>query len=334
MNIRYYLRPADKDNKFFYVFADFRFQGERLRVSTQIQVEESKWDGGKEELKGRSPEITKWNTLLGDIKSRAGKWESDKITDRSVLDSNDLKSEILKLVNPTKAARNEPVKEEKITDLYSYLQIYIKDKKDNKELSSSSIKACNWFNNKIMTGFVEKEGLKAVMFDNIDDKFEKNLGRYIDGKKYSNGTHGKCFKIIKTLMKASHKDKLHTNMLFIHFERKREVPKTLALTENQIQQMYNLQLSDKLEEARDLFILSYCCGGMRVSDGLDIKPGSWKGDFFEYKAKKTENNGGDWITLPLRKESKAILKKYNGVLPTMAEVTYNKKLKKICVLIT
>lgn len=336
MKTRFYLRPSGHDTQVFYVFADFRFNGDRLRKSTQIQVKNSKWDNEKEELKGRSPEIQKINTLLSNIKSTVGKWEEEKIKSNQPVLKLELENEFLKLVNPNKISKPIPTTylEEKITDLYSYLQFYIKRgrKKDGAPLSKSTMRAFKWFKNQIMIQFVEKYGAEACMFENIDQVFEKKLSEFIYNNDYDLSTHGKCIKMIKTLMGSSHEDKLHNNMLYIHFTRHRKVSDAFALTENEIQHMYKLEISPRLEPTRDLFIFSYCIGGMRVGDGIKIHPDGWQGDFFTYKPTKTSYKG-DWITVPLRKESRALLKKYKGLFPKITEQTMNKNLKKIGVLI-
>ncbi len=81
-----------------------------------------------------------------------------------------------------------------------------------------------------------------------------------------------------------------------------------------------------LDETRDLFVFA-CYSGLRISDLMRIgKQHNIEGDVIRMKAHKT----GKALAVPILPPVRAILEKYNYILPRMLEQTYNKQIKICC----
>lgn len=324
LNTRFYTRQSEHKPGLLYIMADFRF-GYRLRLSTQIQVKEGGFDSKKEELKGRNPEIQKLNTKLADIKSEAGRIEREKIDAGLILTKTELKSAILKKINPTKAERLLPKPIHKKTNNFLvYLRDYVS--RNPKKIKDSSLKTYEYFIT-VCEGFESQMGKDTFLFDNIRLKWRGDFTNYLfKSKNYSINTEDKWIKCLKCIMRYAQREGYHTNTDYEFFDRKQEESFSIALTEEEINDIYNLKLPPNLEGSRDLFVFNARSGGIRISDGLGFQKENWKGDFIEIEPKKT-SSFGQRLRIPLHKQAKFILEKYTGELPKMREQQLNDNLK-------
>lgn len=116
-----------------------------------------------------------------------------------------------------------------------------------------------------------------------------------------------------------------------HFTLKQMTTTQVALTENELKRLYNLDLSSipHFELARDVFLCG-CYTSLRFNRYSVIGPEHYKkrigGDVIEIIQRKTNNK----VTIPVRPELKAILKKYDFKLPKTYEQKVNKYIKEIC----
>lgn len=102
----------------------------------------------------------------------------------------------------------------------------------------------------------------------------------------------------------------------------------IYLTEDEIQNIYDLKLEGKEEIARDLFIFQLS-SGQRYSDIENLSGKNLKefinGDMVTITQKKTKTK----VSFPIDDKAKAILEKYDYTLPQMTTQNVNKHLKKI-----
>ncbi len=99
----------------------------------------------------------------------------------------------------------------------------------------------------------------------------------------------------------------------------------IYLTKEELKQFYEFDFSKQpyLERVRDLFIVG-CWTGLRFSDLHQVTPDKIKGDLIHLKQQKT----GGKVIIPVRKEVREILNKYNGKLPKqISNQKYNDYLK-------
>ena len=130
-------------------------------------------------------------------------------------------------------------------------------------------------------------------------------------KKLSNNTIGKHIKTLKTFLNEATEQGINSNIKFRskRFRAAREDTDSIYLTEEELDQIYNLDLSNnkRLEKARDLFIVG-CWTGLRFSDFTQISRHNNKGDQIKIKTQKT----GREVVIPIHQTVKEIMSKYNS----------------------
>jgi len=110
-----------------------------------------------------------------------------------------------------------------------------------------------------------------------------------------------------------------------------EESQNIYLTPEELQEIYQLDLSDKpsLEKTRDLFIVG-CWTGLRYSDWNKIAPENIKGELITIFQEKT----GQKVVVPIHPTVRQILNKYDGILPkTISNQKFNAYLKQITKLV-
>ena len=116
---------------------------------------------------------------------------------------------------------------------------------------------------------------KRVDFDTIDLDFYDDFKEFmILEKTYATNTVARYFKTLKTLLNEATERGLNTNMAYKsrRFQIDKEETENIYLTDDELEEIYNLDLSDskRLDNARDLFLVG-CFTGLRFSDYQMIK---------------------------------------------------------------
>lgn len=139
-----------------------------------------------------------------------------------------------------------------------------------------------------------------------------------DGKVIRSGlsinTIGNKIKTLKTILNAATEKGYnpYTKYKSENFKKISEESDNIYLTKDELNQFYLHDFSGNphLERVRDLFIVASWTG-VRFSDLQQITPEKIEGDYIRLKQQKT----GDPVVIPIKKEVKEILEKYNGRLP-------------------
>ena len=179
----------------------------------------------------------------------------------------------------------------------------------------------------------QKYRKKNIDFKDITIDFYDQYVEFFNQKNYSPNTTGRHIKALKVIMRAAAEDGLHENK---DIERKKfKVITTevhpVYLTANEIETVYNLDLSDNktLDVARDIFLIG-CYTAQRFSDYSRINAKHIKdvkgGKMIELIQKKT----GERVTIPVRPELETILKKYDYNPPHTHEQKANERIKLVC----
>ena len=87
----------------------------------------------------------------------------------------------------------------------------------------------------------------------------------------------------------------------------------------------DLSGNPSLDRVRDLFLVG-CYTGLRFSDFSRLTPKNIADGFIEIEQSKT----GDSVVIPVHSVIKKIIKKYNGLPPTISNQKFNTYLKDIC----
>ncbi len=184
--------------------------------------------------------------------------------------------------------------------------------------------------------FMEHNEIKDLTFEEINLDFYKSFRAFcfeVEGKERS--TFGKYIKHIKTLMQEADKGELIKD-----FKKTTNETDSVYLNVEQIKLIDDLNLDDKnkyytneegkhinystLEKVRDLFLVG-CYSGLRFSDFSNLKTSSIEDGFLRMKQVKT----GDRVTIPISKDLKSILEKYENKLPTITNQKFNEYIKHV-----
>ncbi|MBX2956818.1 MAG: phage integrase SAM-like domain-containing protein [Cyclobacteriaceae bacterium] len=174
-----------------------------------------------------------------------------------------------------------------------------------------------------LKNFEEFSGSK-LEFDKIDNSFYEQYTFYLYEHLENNpNSVGNRIKQLKCFLAFAVDKELTINLKFKKFKKPSCESFSVALSIEQLNKIYHLDLSDhkKLEETRDLFMIG-CSSGFRFSDFKEIKPANIQGDFLTKFVNKTREQ----IRIPLNDYSRGILQKYPNGLPK-ASHTFNKDLK-------
>jgi integrase len=115
----------------------------------------------------------------------------------------------------------------------------------------------------------------------------------------------------------------------IYIDKESSEVESVYLNEEEIQKIYNLDLSHdfELDNARDNLIIS-CFSGLRVSDLMTgLNTDNIKEGFISVKTKKTKT----FVTIPVHKMVESILRKRFGQLPKKTTTfEYNRLIRIVC----
>ncbi len=201
-------------------------------------------------------------------------------------------------------------------DFFTQLDVYIEDSK--KRVSGDVIKDYNSLK-KHLSNF-QKIKKVQLTFNTITYKNYLKLREYLiydavkpdKTKGLSINTVGKLMKNLKAFMRDCIKRGIieYKDLSFLKVET--EEVDSIYLNEEEIQSIYDLDLSDNkdLIECRDLFIIG-CETGLRFSDYSKLKSGHIKGDFIRKKVAKTHRS----IVIPISERLRSVLDKYNNNPP-------------------
>jgi integrase len=321
MNTRYYLREHTKSGQ-TYIWLDLRANGTRLRISSNIQVEPDRWNDKRNEIRGTDKITAQLNAKLKDIESAAHEIYQNHLKANTLLTSDNLKIEVTRIISPEKVLKFAEVKNGTYSNLLDLLEYFVKD--NPKNLKKNTIKAYKTVS-LLLKEYVKLNGKESLDFKAIDLGFHQKFVKFLYSRNLQVNTVDKQVKWIKALMTYATERDWNTNINYKKFKRKEEDTSAIALTEKEIEAIYELEVPIHLEAAKDEFVFS-CYTGLRFSDLMNLKKENWKGDFISVKTIKTE----DFLDIPLRDKAKKLLEKYDGELPRIPNTKYNEKIKTIC----
>lgn len=153
------------------------------------------------------------------------------------------------------------------------------------------------------------------------------------GKRDDRTIGNKISKLITRLKHAERAGKIDSYQSRIHLYEKPKTSyqsqdNTFALSEDEINSLYRLNLSGDLERARDLFVFQLW-SGQRFSDLANIYNGIIDRDNLKIKIVQDKETAP--ITIPIFPIALEILEKYNWDLPLMTMAKLNKLIKEVAV---
>lgn len=143
---------------------------------------------------------------------------------------------------------------------------------------------------------------------------------------YSKNAISSIIEILVLFLKRMYKAGKHYNQAFEEFKYGVDETDSIYLNVNEIQKIFDLELSGSMERARDLFVFG-CWVALRVKDLSRINQYERKGDVFEVLTSKT----GEKVVIPIHWMADKIYTKYKGKLPVYKSKNgFSNHLPEIC----
>lgn len=152
-------------------------------------------------------------------------------------------------------------------------------------------------------------------------QFEERLTAWMISKNYAANTIATQYSIMKVWLREAEYQGIITDKSFHRYRTKCQDVDNVYLTEDDINRLYALDFNDEaikpqiapfsnIEVTRDLFVLA-CWTGLRFGDWKDLTDANIEGENMIVHTHKTNTT----VVIPLHPKVKAIINKYNGVLP-------------------
>lgn len=291
-----------------------------LILNTREKVNPINWDKVKKRAittgKGKFDGAKELNLFLDSFENEIKKAVREMKADNISIEFEEIKRKLLeKFTNKT------------TSNIFDALNLYIKVREN--DLTASTLKK---FENikKLLIEFQNKTYTKLT-FGALDLSFyDSFLNFLIYKKKLNSNTAYKNISLLKTFLAWSYDRGLNKYDYFRKFKKKEYAVDIVTLTEKELNQLENLDLSDdpRLDKTRDLFLFA-CFTGARFSDIHNIDRADIKENVWYLRQIKTRN-----ITeIPLIDKALNILKKYElyeKPLPVISNQKMNKYLKELC----
>lgn len=340
--IRLWLR-TDKIGKdgFAPIHLIYQLHGQRKYHNTQIKLRPSNWDAetqtaiylNKKEAKELLPtvdydlmpstkDIENTNADLTAIKKTFVDQATDFERGNVVYSAEMVGSTVKELKKPE-------TKKDIKTSVVDFIEQYAKDAATTKRTGSLSVYNTNAGH---LRDFETRNKFK-VTFETIDITTLKQFQKYlIDIKGMNNTTVAKQLSTLKTLLnfaRVEYKLKVNQDYRDFKISRKDANHEVIVLTEDELQSVIDLDLSDnnRLDKVRDIFVFS-CSTSLRFSDLEDLKREHIRGGSIKKTAVKT----GQKLDIPLTAVSDRILNKYKDQhqpLPMISSQKLNDYLKEV-----
>jgi site-specific recombinase XerD len=224
-------------------------------------------------------------------------------------------------------------KQERSNFVFDFIDRYIEDNKSTREKGSLGVYKSLKKHLKIF----ESTKNKKVTFDKIDYSFFLEFQNFLINNKTKTAPNGlgnvtiaKQLSTFKTFLNYARMHGIVVSDNYKDFKIKKESLEVVALTNEEFETLYNLDLSKnkKLDQVRDVFCFS-CATGFRYSDLAQLKREHIKDNEILLTVTKTRQK----LTVPLNPYSHSILNKYADMhrpLPVISNQKMNDYIKELC----
>ena len=313
MKVNFRLHKKNKKDKTGFLRMDFSYTGKRFRYFVGINLIDKHWSNTKQRVKASVSNSLEINKRLSEIAEVTVKIYYE-LLNNNITPSNSMLKE--KLDESLRGVSSQ-------LSFYEFVDEFIKRSSNTKK--PSTIKEYIYTINDLKT--FEKHIKRRIEWDTIDMKFyDAYMDYQYNVKGNSQNLFGKRIKTLKTFLNDAFERGANKHLMYKGFKVLQRETDAIYLTEDEIEKMYKLDLSEnkRLEKVRDLFIIE-CNTGVRFKDLMHIEKENVLKDKIKIKVRKT----GQILNTLLLPDTKTLLKKYNYQLPRISNTNYNLYLKEI-----
>jgi hypothetical protein len=263
--VRFNLKSLADKNKATLISAVFRYDSLRLVYSTQHKIQPKNWSARSQRP---LPNYLLYKDVNDDLKLISDaiiKIYSD--TKDNPLSTDDFKKRLDIVLGRVKIETQT-----RTIDFIDYLQSHIDNLKSGYD---KKYRTAQKYGTLLLN--LQKFRAGLIPFESIDMKFKNDFikWRFEATKASSQNTINKDIECIKSVLKRSYKEKLHTNDIFKDddFSESRVKTSIFALNENEVNRLYEYDFTgnQRLERVRDWFLIS-CWSALRWSDFSILNP--------------------------------------------------------------
>lgn len=164
--------------------------------------------------------------------------------------------------------------------------------------------------------------------ETIDEKWMGKFKTYCERvKEHQVNTYGRNLGLLKAFLGYCYNEGYTKNEYFRKLKVKRVITDQVALTMEELDTMYTLDLSNskRLERVRDVFVLG-CNTGLRFSDYKRISRGHVSNGYITVRETKDKSKTQ---RIPLSKTASEILEKYDYNLPVISDQKFREYIKEV-----
>lgn len=184
-----------------------------------------------------------------------------------------------------------------------------------------------------LRGYLSKRHCKGITFAEINKSFADGFTNYLEGLGLMLSTRNTQVNCFRRLCGSAAEDEYNTNLISLkvwhsHEERDSDKRAEIAMSDEEIDKLYNMKLEGQQEQVRDMWCLGYFCA-QRVSDFSRLTKDNFK----------RTANGIDVITLRQQKTGRELVipildsrvfalgQKYNFIFPKVNRELLNRLIK-------
>lgn len=314
------------------IFLSITYSGNRVKLKTKQKVKSIAWNKSSNSVRKNWTEYTEVQNELNRI---------ELVVKRTIKDLVE-KNHSLPVSSELKKILETKVFEEDIADtnisFWTYYTRFInqlkhrKNSRTGKPITKATIEQYNQ-TFKTLKGFENDTG-KIISFMLLSNKLYDDIVKYLEALNFTPNTVGKHIKHIKSVInRAKHNDGVsvsenYRDKYWVVSKQTKTAEEIVFLNEEELEELWKLDLSEKLtlEKARDVFLVG-AFTALRISDITRLKLDHVDSDnIIRIHTQKTDKI----VSIPLRREVKLILEKYDGKMPKISEQKVNENIKLVC----
>jgi len=298
-----------------------------LKYYTGLKIRPIDWNVRKQRAKGTDKYLLQLNLRLDVIEKEIQGIYLEHLNKNLPLRPATFRTELDRILFPEVEQENT---------FFAYFDKYLDGVK--KELKYSTWLGYHTVKN-LLIKYAATLPAKTLDWEDFDHTFYDKFKDWFYGQGGAPNYFGKAISVLKRVLRKAHKAKLYKTTDPIHkdedFKGNTEPVKKIALSMQDLEKIYSLDLNKRLDHVRDWLLIS-CFTGLRHSDMIDFSPSDLKlstdpktglnSYFFEVETEKT----GEVVVFPVHPVVNEIFNKYDGNLPKIITIqAYNRALKDV-----
>jgi len=330
--LSFYLRDQNAEKTTVYAYISY--EGQRVKISTEIRIPSKFWNHNKQRVKEVMdfPDHESLNHDLDKIEFLLLSIYKENRQEGIVLSPNRFKQEFI-------ASKDSPLIDKKAKTFWDHFEAFVgfkskelDDIRDyDKALRKHLLKMEEQINRSLTFALIKNP---EFSFNIYWENYLKNEAINAKGEPgLSMNTVGKQNKNLKVFLNWTFENGIYPRFSLKGFPTFMEEVDNIYLTESEITALLELELEEEKErKVRDLFIIG-CETGLRFSDFTRIKMEDIDDGHLTFSPKKTAGYSNNKIIIPISARFEEVLRRNNNGIPKLGNETvtyFNQIIRSVC----